>query len=64
MLVTPAVPYLSTGLAGCPVEPGNSRGARKLDRTPRIIKKNKKKALRVLHSSEGIHACSRVPMPC
>ena len=37
----PAVPYLSTGLAGCSVDPGNSRGARKLARTPRVIKKNK-----------------------
>ena len=37
--VTPAVPYLSTRLAGCSVDPGNSRGARKLARTPRVIKK-------------------------
>jgi len=33
------VPYMSTGLAGCSVGPGISRGARKLARTPRIIKK-------------------------
>jgi hypothetical protein len=39
MSVTPAVPYLSTKLAGCSVDPGNSRGARKLARTPRVIKK-------------------------
>jgi hypothetical protein len=38
--VTPAVPYLSTGLAGCSVGPGISRGACKLTRTPRVIKKN------------------------
>jgi hypothetical protein len=34
-----AVPYLFTGLSGCSVDPGNSRGARKLTRTPRVIKK-------------------------
>jgi hypothetical protein len=33
------VPYLSTGLVGCSVDPGNSRDARKLTRTPRVIKK-------------------------
>ena len=37
--VTPAVFYLSTGLAGCSVDPGISCGARKLDRTPRVTKK-------------------------
>jgi len=40
--VTPAVPYLPTGLAGCSVGPEISRGARKLTRTPRVIKKKKK----------------------
>jgi hypothetical protein len=39
MPVTLAVPYLPTGLAGCSVDPGISRGARKLTRTPRVIKK-------------------------
>jgi len=39
MSVTLMVPYLSTGLVGCSVDPGNSRGARKLTRTPRVIKK-------------------------
>jgi hypothetical protein len=34
MPVIPAVPYLSTGVAGCSVDPGNNRGARKLARTP------------------------------
>ena len=38
--VTPAVPYLPTGLAGYSVGPGISCGARKLARTPRVIKKN------------------------
>jgi hypothetical protein len=33
--------YLSTGLAGCSVDPENSRGVRKLARTPRVIKKKK-----------------------
>jgi hypothetical protein len=37
--ITPAVPYLSTGLAGCSVDPGISHGACKLTRTPRVIKK-------------------------
>jgi hypothetical protein len=35
--------YLSTGLAGCSVGPEISRGTRKLTRTPRVIKKKKKK---------------------
>jgi len=37
----PRMPYLPTGLAGCSVGPGISRGARKLARTPRVIKKYK-----------------------
>ena len=36
--VTPAVPYLSTGLAGCSVGPRISCAARKLARIPRVIK--------------------------
>jgi hypothetical protein len=40
--VTPAVPYMPTGLAGCSVGPRISRGARKLARTPRVIKNKKK----------------------
>jgi hypothetical protein len=43
MPVIPAVFYMFTGLAGCSVDPGNSRGTRKLTRTPRVIKKKKKK---------------------
>jgi len=39
MSVTPAVSYLSTGLAGCSVGPWISCGARKLARTPRVTKK-------------------------
>jgi hypothetical protein len=39
MSVTPAVSYLSTGLAGYSVGPGISCGARKLTRTPRVTKK-------------------------
>jgi len=39
--VTSVVLYLPTGLAGCSVGPGTSRDARKLARTPRVIKKNK-----------------------
>jgi hypothetical protein len=37
--VTPAVFYMSTGLAECSMSPEISRGARKLARTPRVIKK-------------------------
>jgi len=38
------VSYLPTGFAGCLVDLGISRGARKLARTPWVIKKiNKKK---------------------
>jgi len=43
--VTPAVSYLLTGLAGYLVGPEISRGARKLARTPRVIKKTKKNSL-------------------
>jgi len=42
MSVILAVPYLFTGLAGCSVSPGINRGARKLARTPQVIKKKKK----------------------
>ena len=37
MSVTPAVPYLLIGLAGCSVGRGISRGARKLTRTSTLI---------------------------
>jgi hypothetical protein len=43
MSVTPAVPYMRTGLAGCSVDPGISHDARKLTRTPQVIKKKKRK---------------------
>jgi hypothetical protein len=39
MPVIPAVPYLLTGLAGCSVDSGISRGTRNLVRTTRVIKK-------------------------
>jgi len=45
MSVTPVVFYIFTGLAGYSVDPVNpriSRGARKLARTPRVIKKKQK----------------------
>jgi len=42
MSVTPAVLYLSTGLAGCSVGSGINRGTCKLARTPRVIYKKKK----------------------
>jgi len=40
MSVTPAVPYLSTRIAGCSVGPEISRAAHNLTQTPRVIKKN------------------------
>jgi len=46
--VTLAMFYLSTGLAGCSVDPENSRGVRKLARTPRVIKKKNTDALEVV----------------
>jgi hypothetical protein len=42
MLVTSAVSYLPTRLAGCSVGPGIGCGARKLARTPWVTKKKKK----------------------
>jgi hypothetical protein len=51
------VPYLSIGLAGCSVDSGNSRGARKLTRTPRVIKK-KKSHINVLGPKSWILAYS------
>jgi len=41
--VTPVVPYMLTGLAGCSVGPGISCDARKLAQTPRVTKKKKEK---------------------
>jgi hypothetical protein len=54
--VTPAVPYLSTGFAGCSVHPGISRGACKLDRIPRIIKK-KNLEEEEQKEEENLHDC-------
>jgi hypothetical protein len=42
MAVNPVVSYLSTRFAGYSVDPKNSRGARKLTQTSRIIRKKKK----------------------
>jgi len=41
--VTPAVPYLLLGLQDVQWAVGNSRGARKLARTPHLNQKKKKK---------------------
>jgi hypothetical protein len=41
--VTPAVPYLLLGLQDVQWAVGNSRGARKLARTPHVNKKKRKK---------------------
>jgi hypothetical protein len=53
----PVIPYLFTGLAGCSVDSGNSRGTRKLVRTPRVIKK-KKSHINVLGPKSWILAYS------
>jgi hypothetical protein len=42
--VTPAVPYLFLGLQDVQWAVGNSRGARKLARTPHVNQKKKKKS--------------------
>jgi len=43
--VTPAVPYLPLGLQDVQWAMGNSRGARKLARTPHVNQKKKKKKI-------------------
>ena len=43
MYVTLVVFYLSTGLAGCSVDPGISCGARKLIRSSQVKKKRKER---------------------
>jgi len=43
--VTPAVPYLFLGLQDIQRTVGNSRGARKLARTPHVNQKKKKEAM-------------------
>ena len=48
MSVTPAVPYLLLGLQDVQWAVGNSRGARKLARTPHVNKKKKKEIIKCL----------------
>jgi hypothetical protein len=48
--VTPAVPYLLLGLQGVQWAVGNSRGARKLARTPHVNQKKKTKNRRHLQA--------------
>jgi hypothetical protein len=55
ILVTPAVPYMSTGLAGCLVGPRISCGTHKVVRTLRIIKK-KERQLVALFATLPAHA--------
>ena len=52
MPVTPAVPYMLIGLAGCSVGREISRGARKLARTPTLIIK-KKMFILFVHTTES-----------
>jgi len=53
--VTSAVPYMPTGIAGCLVGRGISRGARKLARTPTSIKKKKKRETWCLRAYNAMH---------
>jgi hypothetical protein len=53
MLVTPAVLYLFIGLAGCSVDPGINNDARKLVRTPRVIKKNNNKVILIIRKKKN-----------
>ena len=50
--VTLAMSYLSTGLAGCSVDPVISCGTRKLARTPRVTKKKKKEPAPISYQSK------------
>jgi len=45
MLVTPAVPYLSIGLAGCSVDLEISHGADKQAGHPKVIKKKEEEGV-------------------
>jgi hypothetical protein len=47
MSVTPAVPYLLLGLQDVQWAVGNSRGARKLARTPHVNQKKKKNIVKL-----------------
>jgi hypothetical protein len=47
ILVTSAVSYLPTRLAGCSVGPGIGCGARKLARTPWVTKKKRRIKLKI-----------------
>ena len=61
MFVTPAVPYMLTGLAGCSVGRGINRGARKLTRTPTLIQKKKKNLLDMLVIIPGPFIKYKIP---
>jgi len=51
--VTPAVPYLLLGLQDVQWAVGNSRGARKLARTPHVNQKKKKKKRKISSGMAG-----------
>jgi hypothetical protein len=52
-LVIPAVPYLLLGLQDVQWVVGNSRGARKLARTPHVNQKKKKKKKKNVYMNYG-----------
>jgi hypothetical protein len=58
-LVTLTVPYLSTGLAGCSVNLGNNRDARKLARIPRVKKKKNNNIQHVFDRQQIIHSLEK-----
>jgi hypothetical protein len=55
--VTPAVPYLLLGLQDVQWAVGNSRGARKLARTPHVNQK-KKKYNKIIHENDFLYETS------
>jgi hypothetical protein len=57
--VTPAVPYLLLGLQDVQWAVGNSRGARKLARTPHVNPKEKKKSQFIQPVKFIADSCSR-----
>jgi len=57
--VTPAVPYMLTGLAGYSVGPEISCGARKLARIPRVKKKKKQSLTKLINILVYLHGMKK-----
>jgi hypothetical protein len=56
--VTPAVPYLLLGLQDVQWAVGNSRGARKLARTPHVNQKKKNNNNKIIHENDFLYETS------